>query len=106
MSIFLGGAIFVEKNAGGCWAGKLWFYVPSIAGLACLPGLGLLGYLRLVPASLALPAPATTTAARSATTAVVVVAWCRQGERGRYEARIAKQAKARQASQARDGWDI
>ena len=64
MSKFWGVAIFPEKKTPeATWAGNPGLNVPSIPGLACLPGLGLLGYPRLVPASLALPAPATTTEA-------------------------------------------
>ena len=53
----------MKKTPEATRAGNPEFYIPSIAGLACLPGLGLLGYPRLVPASLALPAQATTTEA-------------------------------------------
>ena len=61
--------------------------VPEAHGLYA-PGLGLLGSPRLASASLALPAPATTAAAlRAAEGGRAVVARCRQGERGRSEAR-------------------
>ena len=73
----------------------------SLCPSACSPGLGLLGSPRLASASLALPAPATTAAALRAPAAEggrAVVARCRQGERGRCEARQAKQAKAWRAS--------
>ena len=74
---------------------------PRSTWLACMFGLGLLGLPRLGSASLALPAPATTAAAlraaRPPKAAGLLLLRCRQGERGRSEARKAKHAKASQA---------
>ena len=104
----LGGWCFSgEKTPEATWAGNSGSYIPSIAGSACLPGLGLIGYPRLVPARLALPAPATTTATRSAAPAAEG-GRCRccmvQAKRARPEQGDESQASQGQPSKPSQDW--
>ena len=91
------------------WVSNPGYPIQSWLGLLGWPWLAWLSIASFRPRSPCLHHATTTPAAfggRRGASRRGRCCWCRQGERGRYEARIAKQAKARQASQARDGWDI
>ena len=110
MSKFWGVLFFRKKNRRrppGLGT-KGFIHHPSLAWLACLALACLAILASYRPRSPCLhqqQRPRREAPRRPPKAAGVVVAWCRQGERGRNEAMEAKQEKASQASRARIRWD-
>ena len=90
----------MKKNRGGLgWRPQVYTFY---RWLGLLADLGLLGCPGIVLAGLARRAcTSNKDCARSAAAAGVVVVWCRQGERGGYEAR---QAKVRARPKGKGRW--